>query len=267
VKPVYVFDGPPNPLKMGTLGERRGRREQAAHDWKEALEKGDLETARTKAQQSTSMSRVMASEAKELLDHLGVPHVDAPGEGEAQASHMVRKGDAWAAASQDYDCLLFGAPRLARNVTLAGRRKLPRQQKYVTVVPEMVELEPALAALGLSKAQLIDLGILMGTDFNEGIRGIGPKKGLRLLKDFGDAEGALRKLDAEIPSLDAVRRVFTEPDVTDSYSLEWRAPDAGSVLRYLCDQRDFGRGRVEPALEKLRVLASKGSQKSLDQWF
>jgi flap endonuclease-1 len=267
VKPVYVFDGPPNPLKMGTLMDRKGRREQAAQDWKEALEKGDMETAKTKAQQSTYMSRTMAAEAKELLDHLGVPHVDAPGEGEAQASHMVRKGDAWAAASQDYDCLLFGAPRLARNLTLAGRRKLPRQERYVTVVPEVLDLEGALGALQLTRAQLVDLGILIGTDFNEGIRGIGPKKGLKLIREFGGAEGALKKLEREIPSLDAVRKLFLEPSVRDEYVLNWRAPEKDAVRKFLVEERDFSPARVEPALVKLDDSQSKRNQKSLDQWF
>jgi flap endonuclease-1 len=267
IKPVYVFDGPPSPLKLGTLGERKGRREQAAQDWKDALEKGDMEMAKTKAQQSTSMSRTMAGEAKELLRLLGVPHVDAPGEGEAQASHMVGKGDAFAAASQDYDCLLFGAPRLARNVTLAGRRKLPRQEKYVTVVPEMIDLGDVLAELKLTRAQLIDLGILIGTDFNEGIRGIGPKKGLKLMLECGDAESALRKINAEIPSLAAVRELFSTPKVSDDYSLEWRGPDRDGIVAYLCAERDFGAARVEPALDRLEAAYSRGRQKSLDQWF
>ncbi len=267
VKPVYVFDGPPNPLKMGTLMDRRGRREQAAQDWKEALDKGDMETARTKAQQSTSMSRTMAAEAKELLGSLGVPHVDAPGEGEAQASHMVLKGDAWVSASQDYDCLLFGAPRLARNLTLAGRRKLPRQERYVTVVPEVLDLVASLDGLQLTREQLVDLGILIGTDFNEGIRGIGPKKGLKLIKEFGGAEGALKKLETEIPSLDAVRKIFLEPSVRDDYAVVWRAPNKDEVMRYLCTERDFSPSRVEPTLEKLGDSQSKRDQKSLDQWF
>ncbi|MFH0816320.1 MAG: flap endonuclease-1 [Methanobacteriota archaeon] len=267
IRPVYVFDGPPNSLKLGTLRDRRGRREQAAQDWKEALEAGDMETARTKAQQSTSMSKTMAAEAKELLGYIGVPHVDAPGEGEAQASHMVGKGDAWAAASQDYDCLLFGSQKLARNLTLAGRRKLPRQEKYVTVVPETIDLETALATLKLTRAQLVDLGIIIGTDFNEGIRGIGPKKGLKLIQECSDAQGALAKLGREIPSLDAVRKIFMEPDVTDDYKLAWSGPKRDEVVRFLCDERDFTPGRVEPALQKLDSSQALMKQKSLDRWF
>jgi flap endonuclease-1 len=267
IRPVYVFDGPPNALKLRTLRDRRGRREQAAQDWKDALEAGDMETARTKAQQSTSMSRTMAGEAKELLGYLGVPHVDAPGEGEAQASHMVTRGDAWAAASQDYDCLLFGAPKLARNLTLAGRRKLPRQEKYVTVVPEVIDLVTALATLKFTRSQLVDLGILIGTDFNEGIRGIGPKKGLKLLQECSDAEGALVKLGREIPSIDAVRKLFNEPDVTDDYKLAWHTPDRAAVIRFLCEERDFTPGRVEPALQKLDNSQAQMKQKSLDRWF
>jgi flap endonuclease-1 len=254
IKPVYVFDGKPNAMKLGTLQDRKGRREQAAQDWKDALDAGDMETARTKAQQSTSMSRTMAAEAKELLGYLGV-------------RHMVSCGDAWAAASQDYDCLLFGAPRLVRNLTLAGRRKLPRQEKYVTVVPEVIDLEAALASLKLARSQLVDLGILTGTDFNEGIRGIGPKKGLKLILECSNAEAALAKLGREIPSLGAVRKLFLEPEVTNEYKLSWHAPDRDAVVRFLCEERDFTPGRVEPALQKLDNSQAQLKQKSLDRWF
>ncbi|MDD4307354.1 MAG: flap endonuclease-1, partial [Thermoplasmata archaeon] len=188
IRPVYVFDGAPNPMKAQTLRERRQRKEKAQAEWDEALEAGDMEVARMKAQQTSRLTKDMAQQAKDLLEYMGVPCVDAPQDGEAQASYMAAKGDVFAAASQDYDSLLFGAPVLVRNMTLSGRRKMPRRNVYVDVVPETLKLSEVLGALGITREQLVDIGVLMGTDFNDGVRGIGPKKGLKLIAEFGSGE-------------------------------------------------------------------------------
>ncbi len=136
IRPVYVFDGTPHPFKARTIQQRRERKEQAERDWKEALEKGDLEKAKSKAQQTSRVTTEIIEQSKQLLDALGIPHIQAPSEGEAQASYMVQKGDAFAVGSQDFDCLLFGAPVLVRNLTSSEKRKLPNKQAYTTVHPE-----------------------------------------------------------------------------------------------------------------------------------
>ena len=267
IKPVYVFDGKPNPLKAGTLADRRQRKEIAKEAWKEALEAGDMETARTKAQQTSKLTKEMVRQAKDLFDLMGVPWVDAPEEGEAQASHMARKGDVYAAGSQDFDSLLFGTPILVRNMTLAGRRKMPRRQVYIDVVPEVITLEDTLEAIDISLEQLVDIGVLMGTDFNDGVRGIGPKKGLKLIKKYGSGQAAIEAEGLDVPGFENVRNVFLNPNVSDDYTLEWKTMDPGAIEDLLCDDYEFSRPRIQSTLAKIADGEKARGQKSLDAWF
>jgi len=270
VRMVYVFDGPPHPLKMDTLAARREVREQAREDWEAALAAGDTEGARMKAQQTSVLDRAMVAEAKALLDAMGVPWVDAPGDGEAQASHMSARGDVWAVASQDYDSLLFGSDVLVRNATLSGRRKLPGRgrREYVQVVPERVDLAENLAALGLTREQLVDAAILVGTDFNPGIMGVGPKTAIKLVKAHRDLEGALRSKGETVEHADEVRAIFLEPAVTDGYSTAFRRPDVDAALRLLVDDHQFSEGRVRAALDRLVTAEPEPTQqRSLDSFF
>ena len=181
VKPVFVFDGKPPELKRKTLDGRRERKIQAEQARKEALDSGDLESARMYSQATSKLTPEMAGQAKQLLSALGIPVLQAPSEGEAQAAELVRAGLAWASASQDYDSLLFGCPRLVRNLSTSGRRKMPRRNEYMDVEPELIELESVLSTSHLSREQLVWLGMLVGTDFNEGVMGVGPKKALKLV--------------------------------------------------------------------------------------
>ncbi|MFO7619130.1 MAG: flap endonuclease-1 [Thermoplasmata archaeon] len=267
IRPVYVFDGKPNPLKAGTLQERRQRKEKAQAQWEEALKAGDMETARTKAQQTSKLTRDMVGQAKNLLEYMGVPWVDAEEDGEAQASYMAIKGDVYAAASQDYDSLLFGAPLLVRNLTLSGRRKMPRRNVYVDVVPETLKLSEALAALGITREQLVDMGVLMGTDFNQGVKGIGPKKALKLIKEFGSGEAAIKAKNLDVPSFHNVRRIFLEPKITDDYVLEWEPMDREKVEKLLCDDFEFSSQRLQSTMDKISEGQKARAQKSLDSWF
>ena len=205
IRPVYVFDGVPHELKSQTLAERSERRTKAHNEWREAVSEGDIERARCKATQSSRMTNEIAESSRILLTYLGIPVVQAPEEGEAQAAHMASIGDAWAASSQDYDSFLFGAPRLVRNLNISGRRKLPGSKEYRDISIELIELPKVLEANGLqTREQLIDLAILIGTDYNPGIRGIGPKKGLKLIQQHGDLQGALRALGESIPQAECV---------------------------------------------------------------
>jgi len=267
IKPVFVFDGEPPRLKAKVVADRGEIKKRAEREWKEALDVGDLERARSKAMQTSRLTSEMVEQSQRLVEALGVPWVQSPGEGEAQASAMASKGDAFAAASQDYDSLLFGAPFLVRNLAISGRRKLPRKNVYVNVEPEVVDLESALKALGVTRAQLVDVGVLMGTDFNEGISGIGPKRALQLIKKNGSAEGALRELGASIDQLNEVREIFLNPNVTYQYDLRWNPPDNDRVREMLCDEHDFSRERIDAALQRIEDSLRRGQQRSLDQWF
>jgi len=267
IRPVFVFDGAPHPLKMKTLEQRKLRKEKAEIEWKEAQAKGDLEKARLKAQQTSRVTDEIIQQSKELLDALGIPYVDAPSEGEAQASYMVKKGDAYAVGSQDFDCLLFGTPILIRNLTSSGRRKLPGKNAYVPVSPELIRLDINLEYMSIHQNQLVDMAILIGTDFNKGIKGIGPKKSLDLIKKTGELEKALKAIDsADLPDseeIKEIRKIFLEPNVTDKYILQWSLTDKEKVLNILCGRHQFTRNRIEPILEKFSSLKNNVKQKTL----
>ncbi len=267
IKPVYVFDGRPPDLKMRTLEERMKIRNQAKEEWEKALEQGNIEEARSKAQQATYLTRDMVDEAKKLLDFMGIPWVQAPSEGEAQAAYMAKKGDTNASASQDFDSLLFGAPNLVRNLAITGKRKLPRKNVYVEVKPEMIILKENLDALGLSREQLIDIGILVGTDYNEGIKGIGPKTALKLIKKYGSLERVIEEKNYKIPHYKEIKSIFMNPPTTDEYKLEWRDFSEDGLLEFLCEEHDFSKERVMSAIDKMRQFKKYREQRSLDAWF
>lgn len=271
IKPVYVFDGKPPEIKEMEVLRRKKIKEEAVKKYEEALSKGDLKLARTYAQQTAHLTDEMSNEAKKLLDLLGVPWVQAPSEGEAQAAYMTIKGDAYAAASQDYDSLLFGAKRLVRNLTISGKRKLPRKDEYIEIQPELIELDKVLQELKITREQLVEIAILIGTDYNpDGVKGVGPKTALKLIKTYGSLEKALKTLpEAEFP-VDPfeIKKLFLEPQVTSNYKLEWKKPDVKGVLRFLCDERDFSEDRVMNALNRaIKAYEQYTKQSTLEFFF
>ena len=273
IKPVYVFDGKPPELKAKEIQQRMSIREEARKKYEEALAAGDLETARRYAQLSAKLTNDMVEDAKRLLSAMGVPWVQAPSEGEAQAAFMAYKGDAWAAASQDYDSLLFGAPRLIRNLTISGKRKLPRRDVYIEIKPELIELNTLLKLLRVSREQLIDIAILLGTDYNpDGVKGVGPKTALTLIRTHGSIEKAIRSLPtARFPiEPTKIRELFLKPNITTDYKLNWREPNEEEVIRILVDEHDFSETRVKNALERLRKAYRehiKAGVRGLEAWF
>lgn len=263
IKLVYIFDGKPDIMKQQTLEKRKERKEKAEEEYEEALEEGDMEKARRKAQQTSRMDHEIERSSKDLLDLLGIPWVQAPAEGENQGAHMVSNDDAWAVGSQDFDALLAGAPRLVRNLTITGKRKLPGRDEYKEIKPELIVLEDVLNELEISREQLIDIGILCGTDYNEGVKGIGPKRGLKYVKEYGDLEGVLEEKEKKVNNHEDIRKLFLEPKVTDEYTLKFEDPDVEGVKKYLCDERDFSESRVESAVEKIVVGRDMDKQTSL----
>lgn len=254
---AFVFDGRPPIEKAAEIGRRRAVRERYEAEAAEARRAGDLARAYSKSTMTARLTPEMIAEAKQLLELLGLPVVQAPSEAEAQAAHMARRGDVWAVASKDYDALLFGAPRLVRFLTISGREFLPATGTFRPITPELIDLHRMLGTLGINRPQLIDLGLLVGTDFHPGIRGIGPKKALALVKRYGaieDMPPAVR--DAFGPDVARLRRIFLEPEVSDDYRVEPTACDVEGVVRFLCDEHSFGRDRVMAALE--RAFGSPG---------
>ena len=271
VRLVYVFDGKPPALKEVEIKRRRAVREEAVVKYEVAVSRGEVEEAKRYAQATASLKDLMVEDSHRLLQYLGVPYLQAPSEGEAQAAHMATRGDVWAAVSQDYDSLLFGAVRLVRNLAISGKRKLPLRDAYVQVDPEVVELEKTLSSLGLTRTQLIDLGILIGTDFNpDGFEGIGPKTALKLIRENSSIEQvALKNPSFKSPQqLERIRQIFLKPNVTSDYTLHWREPDIDSLVRFLCGERDFNEERVRTAVLRARAAMTKETQKqTLESFF
>jgi flap endonuclease-1 len=271
IKPIYVFDGIPPTLKEVEIKRRMRVKEEAAIRYEQALKAGKTEEARVYAQATSHLKDYMAEDSKKLLNLMGIPWIQAPSEGEAQAAHLAKRGDADYCASQDYDSLLFGAPKLLRNVTISGRRKLPSKNIYVEIVPEVVELEQVLKECGITYEQLIDVGILIGTDFNpDGIKGLGPKTALKLIKEHGSLENTLPHLkNAEFPAEpQRIREIFLKPRTIDSYRIEWREPDVEGVVTFICKERDFSEDRVRKTLERMQKGTEKLKGKTtLEKWF
>ncbi|MEZ0345387.1 MAG: flap endonuclease-1 [Infirmifilum sp.] len=270
MKPVYVFDGKPPELKLRELEKRQQIKVEAEKKYIEALERGDLEEARVYAQQTSRLTTSMVEDAKRLLEYMGVPYVQAPSEGEAQAAHMTRKGDAWASGSQDFDSLLFGSTRLVRNLAITGKRKLPRKDIYVDVKPEVIELDQLLSFHGITREQLVVIGILIGTDYNPGgVKGYGVKKALKLVKELKTPENIFKAVtwEFDVPP-EKILKLFLEPQVSDNYTLVWRQPDREKVKKLLVDEHQFSIERVENALERLeKAFMSHFKQSSLESWF
>lgn len=274
LKPVYVFDGKPPEMKRKEIEERVARKKEAAEKYAKAKESGSIEEARKYAQATSELSSDMVSEAKRLLDYMGIPWVQAPADGEAQAAHLAQKGDAWAAGSQDYDSLLFGAPRLVRNLAITGKRKLPNKDEYVEVKPEIIDLNAMLKALGITREQLILLGILVGTDFDpDGIKGYGPKTALNFVKGVKDVTKALESIKSQLPGdVDPFKifDYFARPPVSSDYRILFKEPDVEKIKELLVREHDFSEDRVVKAAERLAKAFKenlRGKQSRLDMWF
>jgi len=268
IKPIYVYDGRPPELKLAAVKEREERRAEAARLYEAALAEGRLEEAQKYAKQAATLNEFIVESSKRLLELMGVPIVQAPSEGEAQAAYLAIKGDAYASGSQDFDSLLFGSPRLVRNLSIVGRRKLPGKKEYVEIEPEIIYLDELLKSLKITREQLIDIAILVGTDYCEGVKGVGPKTALKLIKEHGSVEKALKALGKSLEADPAeIRELFLNPKISKEFKIDWREPDYEKVEEMLCYEHDFSKERVEKALQELKTALkrSKGLT-SLDAW-
>lgn len=260
IKPVFVFDGKPPEFKKDTIEQRHWVRSEAGTKWQEALDRGDQKEAFKHARASSRIDDEVIQTSKALLSLLGLPWIQAPSEGEAQAAYMVLRGDARYVISQDYDTLLFGAPTLVRNLTVSGKRKV--HGRTLTVSPERIVLSEIERGLHITREQLIQIGILVGTDFNTGARGIGPKTALKIVQK-GDFPLVMQE---KLPDTDssAIMDFFLHPPVSSDYSMEWRTADRDGIVKMLCDGYDFSPERVEKALGG---MGAGSGQRTLDSWF
>ena len=273
IKLVYVFDGKPPELKTGTHRIREEVRESAKGKYEEAKHSEDIEGMRRYSSQMIRLNEEMIQESKELLSAMGVFVVQAPSEGESEAAYLNKiKSEVYATVSQDYDSLLFGAPRLIRNLGLARKRKT--FSGWVEVNPEIIELEKVLNFLEVDLDQLICLGILVGTDYNpKGIPGIGQKRALEVVKKYKQPVLIFQSVEEHMMSLPEEDRfdwqeifeLFHKPRVV-SADFKFKKADEEKIKEILVEKHDFSEERVEKQLEKLRELKEKKKQKSLGGW-
>jgi flap endonuclease-1 len=267
IKLVYVFDGKPPELKTEEIERRRAQRQVAKEQYVQAVATGDLVSARKYAEASTTLRGDMVGESKQLLEAMGIPWIDAPSEGEAQAAVMAAEGTVDSVASQDHDSLLFGAPLLVRNVTISGKRKLPSKNVFIDIEPESISLSETLEATGLTRPQLVDLGILLGTDFNpDGFAGIGPARALKLIKTSGSLEKITTVEGLQELDYNAIRMIFLSPPVAKGLRPEWKEFKPDAIRSFLVDEHSFSRERVDAAIHRISSMESSRSE-TLEKWF
>lgn len=272
IKLVYVFDGEAPEMKKGEWEKRRQAKAEAQKKYEAAAEIEDFDMMKKYAQRTSRLTKDMIDEAKLLLDALGIPAVQAVSEGEAQAAHLVKNNHAYAIATQDADSLIFGAPRLVKNLAITSKKKMAGILSYQSVDLELIELVDVLNSLGIDQDQLIAISMLVGTDYNVGgIKGIGPRNALKLVKKYGDDLDALFK---EVKWSDYFDFNWTElfyliknMPVTDDYELHWNAVDSDKVIKLLCDKHEFSSDRIEKTLKKLTKNAPIKNQAGLSKWF
>ena len=273
IKPIYVFDGEPSELKAETIKERRKVKEEAKEKMIEAQEKGDLTEAKKFAQMTSKLDSEMIEESKKLIKYMGVPVIQAASEGEAQSAYMVQNGDAWACASQDYDTLLFGGKRLVRNFAVSRSKKV--KNTTVTLDIEYVSLKAMLEKYEISREQLIEMGILIGTDFYPGIKGIGQHTALSLIKEHRSIENMVKnevvasrkKIDLDASLIRQIKQIFLDPKVKKDYKeLKWEKIQYEKITEILVETHNFSKTRVENALDRLKKLDDSSQQVSLDKF-
>jgi len=272
IKPVFVFDGEPHELKKKELERRSQLKKKAEEEYQKAKEEEDIIAMKKYASRTSKLTKEMVDEAKKLVELMGLPVVQAPSEGEAQAAHMVKNGHAYAVSSQDFDSLLFKSPLLVRNLSITGKRKKSNSPVYSTVKPEIISLSETLNNLGIDGDQLIVLGVLIGTDFNYGgVKGIGPAKALKLIKKHGDDYESIFNeacWDDFFPfSWYEVYKSLRNIPVTDEYNLKWLPPDTKGIIELLCKNHEFSEERIGSQLEKLEKSVGSRKQKGLGDFF
>ncbi len=259
---IYVFDGEYHILKGKTHEIRQEAKDIAQEKFRTALEEEDIEGMAKYSRGFTKLTAEMIAESKELLTAMGVAVLQAPGEGEMQCAELVKSEQAYAVASQDYDALVVGGKRLIQNLTLSRKRKTP--SGFVYIAPELIEYEKLLNELGIDVDQFICLAILVGTDFNPGgIKGIGPKKALALVRDKKYPVQIFRSVEEKLDfNWQEVFEIFKKPNVSKEKNV-FPKIDEKKIKEILVNEHNFSLERVEKQLEKLRDIRKKSAQNKL----
>jgi flap endonuclease-1 len=266
VKLIYVFDGKAPELKGKTHDIRKEAKEEALEKYHTAKDEGDIDGMRKYAHAQTSLDAEKIAESKELLKAMGIAVIQAPGEGEAQASMIAKRSDVFGVISQDYDCLMFEAPHVIQNLGMAKRRKTA--SGFIEVFPQMITLQEVLQELHITQEQLICLGIVCGTDYNPGgVKGLGPKKSLKLIQEHGSCEKVFQFLkQSEKYEVDfdwkEIYEEIAKPNVDEKTEIIFPKVNQEKIKEILV-KHEFSEQRIDKQLEKLTLLKEKAKQKTL----
>ena len=263
IKLVAVLDGQMPVLKKSTSLKRREKKDIAFEKFNQAKEEEDTELMGVYAKQTSILTKDMINECKELMRAMGIPVIQAPAEADAQIAYLSKTNDVWAAATSDVDTLLHGGKRIITNLTLSQRKKL-RSGGTIKISPELINLDENLKKLNLTQREFIVLAILVGTDYNEGIKGIGPKKALKLVKESKDYDKMFKDLT---PNFDwkEIYSMFENMEVQKNYKLKWEKINSIKIKEILVENHEFNEERVNKVLENLQH-GVKFEQTGLDGW-
>ena len=234
----------------------------------QALKEGKIEDAKKYARSTVKINELIINDCKKILELMGIPVINAPSEGEAAAAYLTEINFASVTVSQDYDSLLFGAKKLVRNLNTTGKRRIKNTSKYINVEPEMIELNKFLNENKINRNQLIDMGILIGTDFNpDGFTNIGPKTALKLIRKYERIENIPNiKKELERIDINEIRKIFLEPHSIKTDNIIHKKIEKEKLISFLCQDRDFSQQRVKNRLDELEKTETNRAQ-SLDKWF
>ncbi|MBE18815.1 MAG: flap endonuclease-1 [Thaumarchaeota archaeon] len=268
IKPIYVLDGKPSTLKKIIIEKRREVREKMEQKYHQALKEGKIEDAKKYARSTVKINELIINDCKKILELMGIPVINAPSEGEAAAAYLTEINFASVTVSQDYDSILFGAKKLVRNLNTTGKRRIKNTSKYINVEPEMIELNKFLNENKINRNQLIDMGILIGTDFNpDGFTNIGPKTALKLIRKYERIENIPNiKKELERIDINEIRKIFLEPHSIKTDNIIHKKIEKEKLISFLCQDRDFSQQRVKNRLDELEKTETDRAQ-SLDKWF
>ncbi|KAK4548989.1 Elongation of fatty acids protein 2 [Oleoguttula mirabilis] len=269
IKPLYVFDGAPPKLKSGELAKRFQRKSEAQEAQEEAKETGTAEDVEKFSRRTVRVTREHNAEAQRLLKCMGIPYIIAPTEAEAQCAVLARAGKVYAAASEDMDTLTFNSPVLLRKLTFSEQRKEPIQE---------IHLDRVLEGLEMDLNQFIDLCILLGCDYVDPVKGVGPKVALTLIREHKTLEAVVESVQKsgkytfpeDWPYQDA-RLLFLEPDVRKADDPEcdfkWEAPDVDGLVKFLVEEKGFNEDRVKSGAARLQKSVKSTQQSRLEGFF
>lgn len=272
IKMIYVFDGEPPKLK-GKIHEVRGNlRSLAKEKYEKARSGEDIDEMRKYSSQLVRLEDEMIEESKELLQAMGICVIQAPSEGEAEASYLSRKDGIYGVVSQDYDALIFGTPILIRNLTVSRKKRTP--SGYIEVKPEKIILKDFLKELNINHDQLICIAIMVGTDYNpKGIPRIGQKKALKIVQEFKTPEKIFESVRGKIDELPAgdkfdwevIFSLLRAPQTKD-FEIKFPQMDFEKIKEILVQRHQFSEERVNNQIDKLIGLKKTKNQKSLGNW-